>query len=168
MKWGSLLLLLMLAWPALAIESYDFSTADGERRYNQMVRELRCPTCQNQAISDSDAPLAADLRREVHRMIEEGYSDDYILEFMVNRYGDFVHYRPPFTSQTWILWFGPLVLLVLGALAVLRIARNRHITPVEVKAQQQELPSALSPQEQARLQALLKSAPQETQQETKS
>ncbi|WP_151702897.1 cytochrome c-type biogenesis protein [Nitrincola alkalilacustris] len=126
MRYLLLFLLLMPGFAVAAIEGYEFSSSDNERRFHSMTQELRCPTCQNQNISDSDAPLAADLRREVHRMIEAGESDQAIIDFMVLRFGDFVHYRPRLTSTTWFLWYGPYVLLALGFLAVILVSHNRR------------------------------------------
>lgn len=122
-----LMLCLLLPLPALAaIDAYSFSSAENEERFQQLTRELRCPKCQNQNIADSDAPLAADLRREVHRMLEAGEPDDSIIDFMVTRYGDFVLYRPRVNETTWLLWYGPFVLLAIGVLVVILISRNRR------------------------------------------
>lgn len=165
-KWAVLVWVMLLSAPALAIESYDFSTAEAERRFYQMARELRCPTCQNQSISDSDAPLAADLRRELHRMLEADKTDAEILDFMVSRYGDFVHYRPRLSSETYLLWFGPFVLLGIGFVVVLLVARNKRkirtqsatVPPAAsaVKGDSLLAPSAeLTEEERARLQSLL-------------
>lgn len=96
-----------------------------QRRYEALTRELRCLVCQNQSIADSHAFLAADLRREVQRLLEQGASDAEIVEFMVARYGDFVLYRPPVSTTTWLLWFGPALLLSLGALVLVRVVRAR-------------------------------------------
>jgi cytochrome c-type biogenesis protein CcmH len=121
------LLFLLCTSAQASFETYEFSTTQNEMRYFHLSKELRCPTCQNQNISDSDAPLAADLRRELHRMIEAGYDDDAILDFMVSRFGDFVHYRPRMSPETYILWFGPFVLLFGGFGAVWLVARNRRL-----------------------------------------
>lgn len=125
----SLLLWLMLLVPLsaqAAIDAYEFSEQQNEKRFQQLTNELRCPKCQNQNIADSDAPLATDLRREVHRMLEAGESDDSIVDFMVTRYGDFVLYRPRVNETTWLLWYGPFVLLGVGILVVVLISRNRR------------------------------------------
>ncbi|GAA0689122.1 cytochrome c maturation protein CcmH [Marinobacterium maritimum] len=125
----TLLLWLMLLAPLsaqAAIDAYEFSDEQKEERFQQLTNELRCPKCQNQNIADSDAPLAADLRREVHRMLEEGEPDDSIIDFMVTRYGDFVLYRPRVNETTWLLWYGPFVLLGIGILVVVLISRNRR------------------------------------------
>ncbi len=121
-----ILLLLMSFTSHASFETYEFSTTHNEMRYFKLSKELRCPTCQNQNISDSDAPLAADLRRELHRMIEEGYQDEAILDFMVSRFGDFVHYRPRIAPETYLLWYGPFILLLGGFGVVFVVARNRR------------------------------------------
>jgi len=121
----SLLMLLPGAVQA-TIDAYEFSDTQNEKRFQQLTGELRCPKCQNQNIADSDAPLATDLRREVHRMIEQGKEDEQIIDFMVTRYGEFVLYRPRVNEVTWLLWYGPFVLLGIGLLAVVMISRNRR------------------------------------------
>ena len=109
-----LLLLLVQASAALAvIESYDFQDEAQRARYQQLTEELRCPKCQNQNLADSDSQIAADLRRELHAQLMAGQSDDAILAFMQQRYGDFVLYKPRLQRSTWLLWFGPVALAVL-------------------------------------------------------
>lgn len=98
-----------------AIETYDFQNDEQRARYQQLTDELRCPKCQNQNLAGSDSQIAADLRRELHRMLLEGKSNDDIISFMRERYGDFVMYRPPLQRNTWLLWFGPMGLLLLVA-----------------------------------------------------
>lgn len=119
---GLLLLLLVLSVHA-AIETFVFDNEVLERRYRAMLGELRCPKCQNQSLHDSDAPIATDLRRELHRLLHEGYSDREIHEFMVARYGDFVLYRPPLNRTTLALWGLPPLLLMVGLFAVWRLSR---------------------------------------------
>ena len=96
-----------------------------ETRFQALARELRCLVCQNQDLADSDALLAKDLRREVFEMMRAGKSDIEIKAFLTQRYGDFVLYRPPVQANTWILWFGPLVVLLLGTAVVVRVVRRR-------------------------------------------
>ena len=86
-----------------AIDTYEFQDEGARNRYRTLTEELRCPKCQNQNIADSDAPIAKDLRNEIHRMLGEGKSDDEIVDFLVARYGDFVHYKPPINERTWLL-----------------------------------------------------------------
>ena len=143
--------LLALATSAAAIvfEQREFANAEQLERYKTLNAELRCLVCQNQNIADSDAELAADLRREVYRMITEGKSDETILEFMVTRYGDFVLYRPPLKAKTVLLWSAPFVLGIGGILLLLLQLRRRH-------ADRATAPP-LNDEERARLQSLLDS-----------
>lgn len=109
-----------------AIDTYEFAS-DAERvRFRTLTQELRCPKCQNQDIADSNAPIAADLRREIFRMLGEGKDDQQIIGFMVDRYGDFVRYKPALTPRTALLWFGPAVLLAGGVVVILLIVRRRR------------------------------------------
>ncbi len=116
---------LLLARAALAAEPIVFEDAAQEDRFLRLTTELRCLVCQNQTLSDSDAPLAHDLRQEIHDMIVAGRSDEEIKEFMVARYGDFVLYRPPVKSNTIVLWAAPLILLLIGGLVMARAVRRR-------------------------------------------
>lgn len=97
---------------------------DDEQRFRTLAAELRCLVCQNQSIADSNAELAQDLRQQVRTMIEDGQSDREIRAYMTERYGDFVLYRPPFKPTTYLLWAGPLILLVLGAILLVRLRRS--------------------------------------------
>jgi cytochrome c-type biogenesis protein CcmH len=108
-------------------ESLITDSAD-KARYDKLAHELRCLVCQNQTLAESDASLAADLRRQVESMIVEGRSDAQIKSFLVERYGDFVLYRPPVQSNTWALWFGPFALLVIGIAVWIGINRRRRLT----------------------------------------
>jgi cytochrome c-type biogenesis protein CcmH len=97
-----------------------------EARYQALIDELRCLVCQNQTIAESNAPLAADLRQQVRRQMDEGRTDREIIDYVTARYGDFVLYRPPFKARTWLLWVGPFALLLtVVALAALFIRRSR-------------------------------------------
>jgi len=126
------LLLACFAPLAAAIAPLPFADHAEEARFQQIVQELRCLVCQNQNLADSDAGLASDLRKEVFEMMRGGRSDAQIREFMVERYGDFVLYRPPIKRTTWLLWFGPGLVLLLAAGAIVRIARRRsHALPVD-------------------------------------
>lgn len=124
-----LMAITLLLWASLgwaAIDTYEFST-DAERvRYRVLVEELRCPKCQNQNIADSNAPIAMDLRQEIYRLIQEGQTDEQIVEYLVARYGDFVRYNPPLNFNTFLLWFGPLLLLLGGVVWVRWIVRQRQ------------------------------------------
>lgn len=105
-------------------ESLITEPAD-KTRYDRLAHELRCLVCQNQTLAESDASLAADLRRQVESMIIDGRSDDQIKGFLVERYGDFVLYRPPVQTNTWLLWFGPFLLLAIGIAVWIGINRRR-------------------------------------------
>ena len=105
----------LLGWLApvqASIEAYQFESAEMEADYNQLINELRCLVCQNQNLAGSDADLARDLRRETYEMVNEGKSQQQVIDFMVERYGDFVLYRPQFKSTTYLLWLGPFLLLL--------------------------------------------------------
>ncbi len=96
-----------------------------EERYYSLLDELRCLVCQNQTIAESDAGLAKDLRGEVRKMLQAGATDSEITEFMVSRYGDFVLYRPPVKPRTWLLWFGPLIFLVIALVVLSRLLKKQ-------------------------------------------
>jgi cytochrome c-type biogenesis protein CcmH len=118
--------LILVAFSALAQEPLVFDDAEQEARYNQLTQELRCLVCQNQNLADSDAPLAQDLRKEIYDMMQAGQGNDQIKTFLVDRYGDFVLYRPAMKGNTLALWLIPGVLLGIGAIAVFFTVRNRN------------------------------------------
>ena len=147
----SLLMLLVLALPAMAvIETYQFDTELQRQRYNAFIEELRCPKCQNQNLSGSDSAIAQDLRRQIHQMIMAGKSDIEITQYMVDRYGDFVLYRPRFNAATAVLWLGPVALLVLG-LGIWAMLSRRRKSAVPENGDG----DVLSEQDRLRLQRLL-------------
>ena len=138
------LLLLCLSLPAqAAIDAYPFPSEELQRRYDALIEELRCPQCLNTNLAGSDAMIAQDLRREVHRMLLEGKGDEEILSFMHERYGDFILYRPRLGMNTLLLWGGPILFLLLAAVVLFRLLRRPGET------------AALSAEETARLEALL-------------
>jgi cytochrome c-type biogenesis protein CcmH len=128
----SRLLLVGVLWLASASAAYAidqeiaFSDPAMNDRYLSLIREIRCPKCLNESIADSDAPVAADLRREVRRLMGEGKSDDQIKDFLSARYGDFVLYRPRVTQATWALWAGPFVFLLIGGIVFWRVVQSRR------------------------------------------
>jgi cytochrome c-type biogenesis protein CcmH len=135
---------------AAVFQPRAFSTEQDAQRYKTLTEELRCLVCQNQSLADSNAELATDLRERIYSMITEGASNEEIVDFMVARYGNFVRYRPPLTSSTLLLWFGPFLLALLGvALLVMKI-RNRSRLPG---------PRGLSEHEQRRIAELLEPTP---------
>ena len=142
---------LLLAGHAFAlIETYEFSDGTLEERYHTLTQELRCPKCQNQNIADSNAPISQDLRRLLYEQLEAGASDDEIRQYMVDRYGEFVRYRPSFSGVTVFLWLAPALLLVLGVAIAVMALRGRS-TPADGTDQ-------LSEAEQRKLQAMIDGA----------
>ena len=117
--------ILFLAGLAVAADPLIFTDAEMEARYKVLTVELRCLVCQNQNLADSDAPLAQDLRKEIHEMLHAGRSDDEIKMFLVDRYGDFVLYKPPVQGNTLALWLMPAILLLIGGLVLFVIVRKR-------------------------------------------
>ena len=99
-----------------------------EQRLISISEEMRCLVCQNESLAGSRSDLANDLRREIRTLIQEGKSDDQIRTFMVERYGDFVLYRPPVKPITWLLWIGPFVILVIGIVGLLSYLRRRNLS----------------------------------------
>lgn len=130
--------------------TYDFASAEQEALFNKLSDELRCLVCQNQAISDSNADLARDLRDEIYAMLQQGKSEDEIVEFMVARYGDFVLYRPPVKPITWLLWFGPALALIVGFVIVIRIVKKqKQAAAVEISSEDIERLKALRAETQS-------------------
>lgn len=126
-----LLLLLGWQWPAMALDIEE-TLADPEQQavYERLLKEVRCLVCQNQPIGDSNAPLAADLRREIRNRLEQGESESDVKQFLLARYGDFVLYRPRFTAQTALLWLAPILLLLLGGVSLWRVIQRRASLPI--------------------------------------
>ena len=102
-----------------------------EGRYRSLIREIRCPLCLNESIAESHAPVAADLRREVRRLIGEGTSDEEIKTFLASRYGESILYRPRLSPATWALWGGPFVFLAVGGIVFWRILKTRGAQPLD-------------------------------------
>lgn len=118
-----------------ATEVLKFDSTQQEQRYHELIDELRCLVCQNQNLADSNAALAQDLRERTYRMVRSGDSSDEIIDYMVARYGEFIMYRPPLRTSTYLLWFGPLVFLLLAVLTVvLYWRRTRRNTGVKLDA----------------------------------
>lgn len=125
-----ILLVIALAFLTVPVHAADtpvtFDSPVDEQRYEDLLEELRCLVCQNQSLSDSHAELAQDLRTEVYKMIVAGKENDAIVKFMVDRYGDFVLYKPPMKPTTWLLWFGPSLLIFIAFTVVVVAARRRR------------------------------------------
>ena len=144
-------MLIVLLWgitlPTWAvIETYQFDTDLQRQRYNAFIEELRCPKCQNQNLSGSDSAISQDLRRQLHAMILDGKSDIEITQYMVDRYGDFILYRPRFNAATAVLWLLPVGLLIGGG-AIWAFMASRRTRRVPAKP--------LDDRDRATLQALL-------------
>ena len=145
---STLLAALCLTWSAAGLaglEKFDFSGNVDEDRFKELIAEIRCLVCQNQSLSDSDAELAHDLRQEVYDLMQTGQENVQIIDFLVARYGDFVLYSPPVKPSTYLLWYGPFVLLAIGILFLIKTVRQRT----------RQIEPAFSEQEQERLKAIL-------------
>ncbi|MDQ7090597.1 MAG: cytochrome c-type biogenesis protein CcmH [Methylococcales bacterium] len=108
-----------------AIDVYQFKDDEKQHRFQTLVAELRCPKCQNQTLADSNSEIATDLRMKVYQMLEKDKSDEVIIDYMLERYGEFVLYKPRVSGQTLLLWYGPILLLVIGLIIVGFILRHR-------------------------------------------
>lgn len=133
--WIVVLLLVLAATSVRAIDQ-EPPLQDPERQalYERLTHEVRCLVCQNQTVADSTAPLAADLRREIYAMVEEGRYEEDIKTFLLDRYGDFVLYKPRFLYSTALLWLAPGLLLLAGALAIGVVVRRRAALPADQDA----------------------------------
>jgi len=132
-----------------SIETYQFTQPEMAQRFNDLTTVLRCPKCQNQNLADSDSIIAKDLRAQVHNLLEQNQSNDQITDFMVQRYGDFILYDPPFKRSTLVLWLAPIGLLLIG-LSVLWFLGRKPATQAAM----------LTPDEQQQLNHLLTSEQQ--------
>ncbi len=136
---------LLITLPAhAAIEAFEFDNAEQEARFNDLTKILRCPKCQNQNISDSNAELAQDLRHKTYDLVKQGKSEDEVIDYMVARFGNFVRYDPPMTIATIFLWVGPFCFVLFGFVFLYRKTK-------QVNAQSNEL----SEEEQQRLASLI-------------
>jgi cytochrome c-type biogenesis protein CcmH len=121
-----ILALISLAVPALAKEAQPVEDPQIEKRMQALTQQLRCLVCQNETLADSRADLAEDLRKEIREQMKAGKSDQEIIAFLTQRYGDFVLYKPPVKATTYLLWFGPFVLLLGGTLMLYRYLKHRR------------------------------------------
>lgn len=143
--------LLLLSFSSFAaIEVHEFDNDVDRKRYQTFIDEMRCPKCQNQNLSGTNSPIAEDLRRELVFMIKDGKSDKEIVDFMVERYGEFILYRPRLSASTVLLWGAPIFLLISGVVMLLLIVRKRRRLEVEVdaglsSADRERLASLLNP-----------------------
>ena len=123
---------------ASPVDTFEFKDEATELRFQILSKELRCPKCQNQNLADSNSKIAVDLRKSLYNLLQEGMTDQEIIDFMVYRYGDYVLYRPQLKKQTYILWFGPLIIILgffTGVVFVLR--RRSKASQLDLSAQEQ-------------------------------
>ncbi|WP_249961924.1 cytochrome c-type biogenesis protein [Histophilus somni] len=133
-----------------AIDALNFTSMQQEKDYHSLTQELRCPQCQNNNIADSNASIAVDMRAKVYELLQKGQNKQQIIDYMVERYGNFVSYNPPVTGSTIILWIAPLALMILGVVIVLR-RKSGLSSKSAVEAQPN-----LTQEQQKRLEELLK------------
>ncbi len=132
--------LLSLPLPLLAsIDVYEFDSEQKRADFVSLTKELRCPKCQNQDIADSNAPIAADMRKEVHRLLGEGKNKETIVEYMIDRFGEFVTYKPKKTTETFMLWYGPWILVLIGVGVIFSIIRMNKKNKQEQNSSAEEL-----------------------------
>lgn len=144
MKRIVLLVILVLCSPAFAADTpVEFDDPSQRERYETLLEELRCLVCQNQSLADSHADLAQDLRDEVYTMVVAGKDKQAVTDFMIARYGDFVLYKPPMKLTTWLLWFGPALLLLGAVIIVRRTTRSRSTRAAPLTAEQRAQARAL-------------------------
>ena len=136
------ILLLSVLWVGHAnaspVDTFEFKDEATELRFQILSKELRCPKCQNQNLADSNSKIAVDLRKSLYNLLQEGMTDQEIIDFMVYRYGDYVLYRPQLKKQTYILWFGPLIIILgflTGVVFVLR--RRSKASQLDISAEEQ-------------------------------
>jgi len=132
---------------ATPVETFEFNDKVTKIRFQELSKELRCPKCQNQNLADSNSTVASALRLDLYNLLIQGRSDAEIVDLMVGRYGEFVLYRPRVSSLTYILWFGPVLLILIGITVVIVILRKKPVTKENL---------ALNRQQKEKLQQLLK------------
>ncbi len=113
---------------ATTLEGYTFEDPGKAEEFRAIIEEMRCLVCQNESLAGSNAELAADLRNEIYEMMKSGQGKEDIINFMVARYGDFVLYNPPLKPNTYPIWFGPLIVFILGGFVLIRILRRKSAT----------------------------------------
>ncbi|MGE4595311.1 MAG: cytochrome c-type biogenesis protein [Gammaproteobacteria bacterium] len=139
----ALLLLLIQGVSAQSIDVKEFSSVKQEQRYQNLIDEIRCPVCQGQSIGGSNASLALDLREKVKQLISSGKTDDEIHSFMVERFGDFVVFKPPVKTSTYALWFSPFVFLLICLILLFRSTKSKAIKTIEEEVDLEKAKSLL-------------------------
>lgn len=153
LAWLVFVFLLAVAGSAQAvIDVYEFENETQRQQYQALTKILRCPKCQNQDIADSNSPIASDMRREVHRLVREGKTEDEVVQFMVERFDEFVTYKPRVTAATYALWYGPWLLVAMGVGIVILLVRSRRKNAAAVDDGNGD---ALSAEQRARLAAFI-------------
>jgi cytochrome c-type biogenesis protein CcmH len=139
----ALLLLLIQGVSAQSIDVKEFSSVQQEQRYQNLIDEIRCPVCQGQSIGGSNASLALDLREKVKQLIISGKTDDEIHSFMVERFGDFVVFKPPVKTSTYALWFAPFVFLLICLILLFRSTKSKVTKTTEEEVDLEKAKSLL-------------------------
>ena len=123
----------LISFSVFAIDTgRAFEDDETQARYEEIISEVRCVQCQNQTIKDSNVQIASDLRREIRRLLGEGKTNTEVYDFLVQRYGEFVLYRPPMSGFTLLLWLAPGVFLLLGGFVVVRVVKKRMSMPIDI------------------------------------
>lgn len=138
-----------------AIDVYEFDSPQQEAQYRGLIEELRCPKCQNQNLAGSDAPIAQDLKQKTYDLVKDGRTDGEIRNYMQERYGDFISYRPPVRPSTWILWFFPPLLLIVLIAGWFWRSKRQQLAASGQSGAAMPAPEALTAKEQAELDRLL-------------
>lgn len=147
-KWFWIILVGLLPTLAFtAVDTFEFTDEKQHQRYKQFIDDMRCPKCQNQNLSGSDSPIAMDLRKQLYTMVQNKKSDDEIVTYMVDRYGDFILYKPRLTAKTVFLWGAPILFLLIGLLVLVVMIKNRKTASGN---------QALSDSEREKLEQILK------------
>lgn len=120
-----LLFVFLMAFSLVSFAADEVANPAIEARLKALSTELRCLVCQNSTLADSDAALAQDLRNEIRKLMKEGKTDEEIVDYLVARYGDFVTFRPPVNASTVLLWFGPFLMLLIGAIILIVVLKKR-------------------------------------------
>jgi len=137
---------LLFTLPAFAVVEgykYQFDSQQDTDRFNQLAEDLRCPKCQNQNLADSNSPVSSDMREKIYEMMQAGKTDEEIVGYMVDRYGDFVNYTPPVKSKTVLLWVGPLIIFLIGLVVIVMIRRGPKQAALPLSDEERERLNAL-------------------------
>jgi len=125
-------------YSAAAIDAFEFDSIEQEQTFHDLTKVLRCPKCQNQNISDSNAELAKDLRNKTYELVKEGKTEEQVVDYMVARFGNFVRYDPPITPATIFLWLGPLLFILFGFLVLYKQAKAKNKSDDELDVEEEK------------------------------